>query len=337
MTVERTEAAELEDLERRRTAKAGATTRSNGEEEITDTTGYPVTAEVQLICEKGCGKDFVVPVYYISCKRTVGPFPQRCSDCVGEMDRREEQRIEADAERLRRQDAESTRRRVLELVGQAGGNPFEYSRHTLDSFEPYEGREKAVQVIREWVAAITAESDPYAKIRGLYFVGETGTAKTALAHCALRAFIEAGYEPGKDVIFDNALSLIEKIQDTYSSGASTWDILERRFNARVWIIDDLGSEKPGDDVVRKLTVIFSRREGRPTMVTSNLDAGALTSRNDELFRLASRFGPAQFRHVQITGDDGRFRKEPANLPASASGPDIRTVDPMRDDVRRDLA
>src|SRR5690606_3477547 len=112
--------------------------------------------------------------------------------------------------------------------------------------------------------------------------------------------------PAGAVVFDYALSLISRIQDTYNTGESTDEILNRRIRARVWILDDLGTEKPSDDVVRRLTMIFAEREGRPTLVTSNFPPHELEARHPEFFRLASRFGPRSFRTVEVRGRDRRF-------------------------------
>src|SRR5690606_21483625 len=109
-----------------------------------------------------------------------------------------------------------------------------------------------------------------------------------------------------EVVFDYALSLISRIQDTYNTGASADEILDRRINAGIWILDDLGTEKPSDDVVRRLTRIFAEREGRPTLVTSNVPPDQLEQRHPEFFRLASRFGPRIFRVVEVRGRDRRF-------------------------------
>lgn len=298
-TAPETESPDLEDLGailRRRRAELGValTTGSSA------TTRYPTTADAQLICTK-CERDFVLPLVYHTHDRVLGGVPELCGSCRSEMFQAQEVAT--------RVDTTAPKRDTLQLMEQAGGNPYEYGRFQLETFEAFRGRERALKRTRDLVEAVLQSKDPYDKIHGLYIVGDTGTAKTALAHCALRRLLEAGFRPGRDVIFDDALSLIEQIQDTYGSGASTWKILEARFRTRFWILDDLGAEKPSDDVVRKLTVIFNRREGRPTLVTSNVSPDQLEARHREFFRLASRFGPAQFRMVQAQGENARFTSE----------------------------
>jgi DNA replication protein DnaC len=307
------EGAELARLaeRHRRQAEAIADARDTSPK----SSGYPCTVEVACVCKRsGCGKPFRVPVAYLAENRPVGGVPDHCPACVEAAEAREADRIRQEREAQARSKREREEKSVLARVQEAGGNAYEYADLTLDGFRARPGREKSLDAVREWTAAVIATGDKYLKIRGIYLVGETGTAKTALAHCSLRALLEAGLQPVRDVIFDDSLSLIERIQGTYGSDENTWRLLEARIFARVWILDDLMSEKPTPDVVRKLTLIFNRREGRPSMVTSNENPAKLTELNPDYYRLASRFGPAQFRTVRASGEDARFDR-----------PDVRRV------------
>lgn len=273
-----------------------------------ESSDYPRVEQVECVClTPACGTTFSVPIWYNAPDRPVGAAPKLCDECRAELDRKERARI-ADEERAKRAAEVAARARdILALVEQAGGNPFEFGRWTLNTFPTRPGQLKAVQAAIEWTDAVLDARHKYDKVRGLYLVGPTGTAKTQLMHCVVRRLIEEGMEPQKDVIFDDSMSLIERIQGTYGSDDSTWALLEARIGARVWILDDFMAEKPTPDVIRKLTLIFNRREGKPTGVTSNLTPDAVRERwPEEAYRLLSRFGTAQFRTVGVTGDDMRF-------------------------------
>lgn len=268
--------------------------------------GYPGVQDVECVCTK-CGKEFAIPMWFNGPDRPVGSPPSLCEEHRRELDELEASRIRSEQEEKRRQDEAAKAKDVLALVEEAGGNPFEFGRFTLNTFPAKPEQEKAILAAIDWKDAILASRDKYEKVRGLYLVGPTGTAKTQIMHCVLRALLEAGMKPGKDVIFDDSMSLVERIQGTYGSDESTWALLEARIAARVWILDDFMAEKPTPDVVRKLTLIFNRREGKPTGVTSNDTPDALRGRwPEEGFRLLSRFGVAQFRLVGVTGEDMRF-------------------------------
>jgi DNA replication protein DnaC len=285
---------------------------SGDKSSTTNSDGYPRVVDVECVCVVPmCGKGFSVPIWYNAPDRPVGPPPKMCDDCRRVQDEREESRIRAEEEARRRAEDEKNRKDVLALVEEAGGNPYEFGRYTLNTFPATEGQEKAILAALEWKDAILAARGKYEKVRGLYMFGPTGTAKTQILHCVLRALVEAGMKPGTDVLFDDSMSLIERIQGTYGSDDSTWALLEARINARVWMLDDFMAEKPTDDVIRKLTLILNRREGKPTGVTSNFTPDALRDRHKEAFRLLSRFGTAQFRTVGVQGDDMRFKPEAA--------------------------
>jgi DNA replication protein DnaC len=269
---------------------------------------YPSVVDVECVClAPGCGAEFTVPTVYLEKNRPVGTPPDRCPSCAAaERVQQQARAVRIEREERARETAAS-QKRVLEALEEMGANPWVYNQYTLDTLDAWPGREAALAATREWTDAVLATVDRYAPVRGLYLVGPTGTLKTELAHCALKRLVEAGLQPGTELVYDDALSLIERIQGTYGSDERTWDLLEARVRAKVWVLDDFGTEKPSPDVVRKLTLIFNRREGRPNLVTSNLHPRNLTERNEEFFRLLSRFGTQRYRIVPCEGSDGRFR------------------------------
>lgn len=203
--------------------------------------------------------------------------------------------------KLEEYDAETRFRAIL---NDAGGNPWEHGHATLDNFDGSEcGPEPRI-----WAgqfASAVLDAGMYDPVRGLYMWGETGPGKTHLAVAVVRKLVEERYR--YPIVFDHAAELIARIQDTYGrKDASTFDVLEKRFTAGLWVLDDFGTERPSDDVVRHLTLIFGRRALRPTLVTSNLSPATLDTERPDLMRVLSRLGPKYFRVVEVKGRDRRF-------------------------------
>lgn len=228
-----------------------------------------------------------------------------CPGCVEKRDAAERKQREAEERESRERAAKVREEQLLELLNAAGANPWEHGRCTLANFDRSEAGQNPVTAVREFVDAAKA-AGKYDPVRGLYLFGDTGAGKSHLAVAAARELVLDPAFPARGLVFDHALSLITRIQDTYNTRESTEAILDRRIQARVWILDDLGSEKASDDVVRRLTMIFTERVGRPTLVTSNDAPERLESRHPEYFRLQSRLGTANFRTVRVRGRDRRF-------------------------------
>jgi DNA replication protein DnaC len=198
-------------------------------------------------------------------------------------------------------DAETRFRSILEGCG---GNPWEHGHATLENFDTSESGPEPRVYASQFVEAVQA-AGPYDAVRGLYLWGDTGPGKSHLAIAVIRELLQSNYAGA--IVFDHAAELIARIQDTYGrKEASTFDVLEKRFNAGLWILDDFGTERPSDDVVRHLTLIFGRRALRPTLVTSNLSPATLDAERPDLMRVLSRLGPKYFRVVEVKGRDRRF-------------------------------
>lgn len=232
-------------------------------------------------------------------------FARFCEPCIQAAREEEERRkVEEAAARVERERA-YRQERILNLLYGIGVNPWEHGGCELANFDTSESGNRPRDAVREFLAAVR-DARKYEPVRGLYLWGDTGCGKSHLAIAVARdLLLDPAFDPST-IVFDHALGLITKIQETYNSGASTEEILTRRINARVWILDDLGTEQASDDVVRRLTLIFTERAGRPTLVTSNDPPERLEIRHQEYFRLASRLGPAYFRTIEIRGRDRRF-------------------------------
>lgn len=233
-----------------------------------------------------------------------------CRDCE-DTNQEETDRQRAEVDRLEREQKVRERTdKIHTLLLAAGANPWEHGNASFETYDAADSGDKPVALIREFITE-TKSAGVFDPVRGLYLFGDTGIGKTHLAVAALREFLlDPGWSPS-DVVFDHAVSLIAKIQDTYNTGESTQQLLDKRINARVWILDDLGSERASEDVVQRLTLIFTERAMRPTLVTSNDPPDRLEQRHRELKRVQSRLGPAYFRTVRVKGRDRRFDKSEA--------------------------
>lgn len=199
---------------------------------------------------------------------------------------------------------------ILEVLKEAGVNVWDHRNATLDTFDPAECGSGVTLAVREFLSEIRA-AGKFDQVRGLYLYGGTGAGKSHLAVSVARELLlDPDVQPG-EVVYDHALRLIGKIQRTYSSEESADAVLNRRINAKLWILDDLGTENPSPDVVRRLTEIFTDRAMRPTLVTSNYPPDKLEERHPEFFRVVSRMGPRYFRTIHVRGADKRFQPSAA--------------------------
>lgn len=252
-----------------------------------------------------CGAVREVPLILVAGR----PMVVRATDCEECAEQKAEAAAREERERQRREHQakiQARRDSILDLLHASGVNPWEHGHCTLENFDARESGELVVQTVRRFLDTVRS-ADRYEPVQGIYLFGGTGAGKSHLAAAAVRdLLLDVEVDPGT-IIYDHALSLIGEIQRTYSSGESAADVLERRVNARMWVLDDLGTEAPSADVVRRLTEIITRRALRPTIITSNYRPDELEARSAELFRVASRLGPRYMQTVEVGGSDWRFR------------------------------
>lgn len=228
-----------------------------------------------------------------------------CKECSEARKREEEERMERERMERLEQKRESRRKSLLDIMHAVGVNAWDHRDATLDNFDTSQSGRGPIDAARQFIADVRA-AERYDQVRGLYLFGDTGTGKSHIAAAVAREFIlDIDFDPDK-IVFDHALRLIGKIQRTYSNEESADAVLNERIDASVWILDDLGTEAPSADVVRRLTEIFTERAMRPTLVTSNVPPDKLEARHSEFYRIVSRLGPRYFRTVQVRGADRRF-------------------------------
>lgn len=255
--------------------------------------------ERTLQCE-GCTHPFTYTTW-----RGSPRVRRMCDQCI---DRSNAARAEEERQALAEaQERQRVRReeQVLELLERAGANPAEHRHATLASFDVSESGYRPVQMCQRFIAE-AAGAGRYDEVKGLYLWGGTGTGKTHLAVATMRQMLlDVTWNPGA-IVYDHAAELVARIQATYGGKGDSMELLERRFDARLWILDDLGTERASDDVARHLTLIFTRRALRPTIVTSNIPPEQMEKERPELQRVVSRLGQRYFRSAEVKGRDRRF-------------------------------
>lgn len=247
-------------------------------------------------------------------KRLSDP-PNVCSGCLESAARKRQE--EADELRAVEREiklAEERERRaanILDLLAEAGVVTPDHGRATLDNYDASGASgDKPVVAVRTLLREFRA-AGKHDAVRGVYLMGETGSGKSHLAVAALRDLLLDPTIHPSNIVYDRSIELIGEIQDTYTTGQSAASVLNKRKTARFWILEDFGTEKPSDDVVRRLTEVFTVRAKRATLVTSNVDPNDLTEKNRDFFRLFSRFGPEYFTTIRVVGPDRRMQRRNA--------------------------
>jgi DNA replication protein DnaC len=147
---------------------------------------------------------------------------------------------------------------------------------------------------------------------GLLFLGPCGVGKTHLAVSILKNVIT---EKGDSCLFYDFRDLLREIQLSWDSVSqvSEWDILRPVLEARVLVLDELGSNKPTDWVRDTMAHIINCRynDRRITIFTSNYLDTPMRSGEETLadrigIRLRSRLYE-MCKLIEIRGKD--FRRE----------------------------
>lgn len=211
--------------------------------------------------------------------------------------------------------------RLLDESGiTSGGEMARYAKATLDNFMKPKDNPRFDYVMNQAHAFVanfpTVEN-------GLCFLGPVGIGKTRLAVSIVRAVIEQYRKPAK---FYTSTGLLKKIRETYNPNTahSEMSLLDPVVNAELFVLDDLGSEKPTDWVAETLFYIIDQRYARKrkTIVTSNYSSRSFDPLDaDTLDTLEGRVGQRVFSRLNemcelIDYDGGDYR----HMPKTNAGP-----------------
>ena len=185
--------------------------------------------------------------------------------------------------------------------------PKRYEHCDLDSYLPNDPSQKKAK------ADVVRFLEKYPLIdMGLLFLGPCGVGKTHLAVAILKRVIA---EKGDSCLFYDFRDLLREIQLSWDSVSqvSEWEILRPVLEARVLVLDELGSNKPTDWVRDTMAHIINCRynDRRITIFTSNYLDTPMRSGEETLtdrigIRLRSRLYE-MCKLIDIRGKD--FRRE----------------------------
>lgn len=138
----------------------------------------------------------------------------------------------------------------------------------------------------------------------LLFVGGTGLGKTFLSACIARSVADRGYS----VLYETAPHLFTKLEQArFNANDETRREADRLTSCDLLIIDDLGTELPGQFVTAALYSLMNDRilSGKPMVVSTNLNIDELARRYSP--QIGSRFH-GNFTRLTFVGEDIRVLK-----------------------------
>ncbi len=196
-------------------------------------------------------------------------------------------------------------RKLLTLLacGTASFGDFrlDYYPDTIDpkyGASPRTVMERTYDYCRKYAASFGPDSG------SLLFVGGTGLGKTMLSACIATEVTEKGYS----VAYESAGHLFSKLEkNRFNPTQESYAAVAEIENAQLLIIDDLGTEMPGNFVTAALYTLINDRilAGKPTIISTNLNAQEITQRYSP--QIASRLRGA-YRQLTFVGEDIRLKK-----------------------------
>lgn len=156
--------------------------------------------------------------------------------------------------------------------------------------------EKNLLACREYARSFSLQSGH------LLFIGGTGLGKTHLALSIGRAVGLMGYS----VCYESAGTLFAKLEQAkFNATEENRQAAEALENCDLLIVDDLGTEMPGQFVTAALYSLLNTRllEGRPMIITTNLNVDETSVRYNP--QIASRLY-GEFVRLTFLGEDVRI-------------------------------
>ena len=138
----------------------------------------------------------------------------------------------------------------------------------------------------------------------LLFVGGTGLGKTFLSACIARTVADRGYS----VVYETANHLFSKLEQAkFSPNEDNRREAAKFLDSDLLIIDDLGTEMPGQFVTAALYSLLNDRllMGKPMVISTNLNVEDIKRRYSP--QIASRL-QGSFQGLTFVGEDIRLLK-----------------------------
>lgn len=146
-------------------------------------------------------------------------------------------------------------------------------------------------------------------VGNLLMVGGTGLGKTHLALSIGKAVGEQGYS----VCYESAIGLFSKLEKAkFTPSEDNTREADRLERCDLLIVDDLGTEMPGQFVTAALYGLLNQRlmQGKPMIITTNLKVDEIAARYSG--QIASRLY-GEFRRLTFMGSDIRVLKNRREL------------------------
>jgi len=178
---------------------------------------------------------------------------------------------------------------------------LEYYSDRIDSkygAAPRKLMEHTLQSCRKYAAQFSEKSG------NLLFVGGTGLGKTFLSACVARAVAEQGFS----VCYESAHNLFSKLEkNRFNPDEQSREQVAEIMNCDLLILDDLGTELPGNFVTAALYTLLNDRllANKSMIVSTNLIAQELAGRYSP--QIASRL-QGNFKQLVFVGEDIRIMK-----------------------------
>lgn len=138
----------------------------------------------------------------------------------------------------------------------------------------------------------------------LLFNGGTGLGKTFLSACIARAVAERGYS----VVYETAGHLFTNLERAkFGGGEEARKLADKYLTCDLLILDDLGTEMPGQFVTASLYSLLNDRilDGKPMVISTNLNIDEMGRRYSA--QIESRLH-GNFIRLTFVGDDIRLIK-----------------------------
>ena len=142
------------------------------------------------------------------------------------------------------------------------------------------------------------------KSGNLLFIGGTGLGKTHLSACVAAAAADKGYS----VAYETASHLFSKLEKhRFNPDEHSFQDVEKLNRCDLLIVDDLGTELPGNFVTAALYTLLNDRllAEKPMVISTNLTIDEITRRYNP--QIASRL-QGSFNRLTFVGEDVRVRK-----------------------------
>lgn len=163
--------------------------------------------------------------------------------------------------------------------------------------------EKTYDYCKKYAESFTKESG------NLLLVGGTGLGKTMLSACIATVVTDRGYS----VCYESAGHLFAKLEkNRFSPTEETQSQVADYEKCDLMILDDLGTELPGNFVTAALYALLNDRilAGKPTIISTNLNGQDIGVRYSP--QIASRL-KGNFRQLTFVGEDIRQLKNRGSL------------------------